>query len=174
MTREALQLILRRAQSQPGFARQVFHEPATVFSQYNLTNEEKRALLSGSISAIEKCCGSGLSPWLAELLEKYRYEGSNQRRESVMKETEKILLRQDLAPQIHLFKIVAPAIANKAQPGQYEMVRIDETGERIPLTISDWDRKEGTVTIVFRETGDTTERQATLKASDSIQDFVVP
>jgi ferredoxin--NADP+ reductase len=91
-----------------------------------------------------------------------------------MKETEKILLRQDLAPQIHLFKIVAPAIARKAQPGQFVMVRIDETGERIPLTISDWDRKEGTVTIVFRETGDTTERLATLRASDSIQDFVGP
>jgi ferredoxin--NADP+ reductase len=94
--------------------------------------------------------------------------------ESVMKETEKILFRQDLAPQVHLIKILAPAIAKKAQPGQFVMVRIDETGERIPLTIADWDRKEGSITIVFRETGDTTEKLAALKAGDSIQDFVGP
>jgi ferredoxin--NADP+ reductase len=174
MTREALQLILRKAQSQPGFARQIYHEPATVFSQYNLTTEEKRALLGGSISAIEECCGGTLSPWLAELLRKYHQEGYNKRRESVMKEINAIILRQDLAPRIHLLKIAAPAIANKAQPGQFVVIRIDETGERIPLTISDWDHEQGTITIVFRETGDTTERLATLKASDSIQDLAGP
>ncbi|MCJ7744548.1 MAG: sulfide/dihydroorotate dehydrogenase-like FAD/NAD-binding protein [Dehalococcoidales bacterium] len=86
----------------------------------------------------------------------------------------KILLRQDLVPNIHLFKLDAPAIAKKAQPGQFVVVRIDEKGERIPLTIADWDRKEGSVTIVFMEVGATTHRLATLKASDSIANFVGP
>jgi len=86
----------------------------------------------------------------------------------------KILLRQDLVPNIHLFKLDAPAIARKAKPGQFVMVRIDEKGERIPLTIADWDRKEGSVTIVFMEVGTTTHRLATLKAGDSIANFVGP
>ncbi len=86
----------------------------------------------------------------------------------------KILLRQDLVPNIHLFKLDAPAIARKAQPGQFVVVRIDEKGERIPLTIADWDRKEGSVTIVFMEVGATTHRLATLKAGDSITNFVGP
>jgi ferredoxin--NADP+ reductase len=83
-------------------------------------------------------------------------------------------LRQDLVPNIHLFKLDAPAIAKKAQPGQFVVVRIDEKGERIPLTIADWDRKEGSVTIVFMEVGATTHRLATLKAGDSIANFVGP
>jgi ferredoxin--NADP+ reductase len=86
----------------------------------------------------------------------------------------KILLRQDLVPNIHLFKLDAPAIAKKARPGQFVMVRIDENGERIPLTIAGWDRKEGSVTIVFMEVGTTTHRLATLKAGDSIANFVGP
>lgn len=167
-------MILRKAQSQPGFIRLIYHDPAAVFSQYNLTSGEKHALLSGSVSALEECCGGGISPWLAGLLRKYYNEGTSQRRESVMNEENKIVFRQDLGPQMHLFKIAAPAVAGKARPGQFVMVRIDETGERIPLTISGWDREAGTVTIVFRETGDTTEKLAALKASDSIQDFVGP
>jgi ferredoxin--NADP+ reductase len=86
----------------------------------------------------------------------------------------KILLRQDLVPNIHLFKLDAPAIAKKAQPGQFVVVRIDEKGERIPLTIADWNRKEGSVTIVFMEVGATTHRLAALKAGDSIANFVGP
>ncbi|MFH1662611.1 MAG: sulfide/dihydroorotate dehydrogenase-like FAD/NAD-binding protein, partial [Chloroflexota bacterium] len=86
----------------------------------------------------------------------------------------KILLRQDLVPNIHLFKIAAPAVANKAQAGQFVVIRIDEKGERIPLTIADWDRKEGSVTIVFMEVGATTQRLAALKAGDSIANFIGP
>ncbi len=86
----------------------------------------------------------------------------------------KILLRQDLVPNIHLFKIEAPAIARKAQPGQFVIIRIDEKGERIPLTIADWDKKEGSVTIVFMEVGTSTHRLDLLKAGDSIADFVGP
>jgi len=85
-----------------------------------------------------------------------------------------ILLRQDLVPGIHLFKIAAPAVAKKAQPGQFVVIRIDEKGERIPLTIADWDEEEGSVTIVFMEVGTTTHRLALLKAGDSIADFIGP
>lgn len=85
-----------------------------------------------------------------------------------------ILLRQNLVPNIHLFKIEAPQIAKKAQAGQFVVVRIDEKGERIPLTIADWDEKEGSVTIVFMAVGTTTSRLAQLGAGDSITDFVGP
>ncbi|MBA7612364.1 Dihydroorotate dehydrogenase B (NAD(+)), electron transfer subunit [subsurface metagenome] len=86
----------------------------------------------------------------------------------------KILLKQDLVAQIHLFKMAAPAVAKKAQAGQFVVVRIDEKGERIPLTVADWDEKEGSVTIVFMEVGATTARLASLKAGESIADFVGP
>lgn len=85
-----------------------------------------------------------------------------------------ILYKEDLAPKIHLFKIGAPAVARKAKAGQFIVIRIDEKGERIPLTIADWDEKEGSVTIVFMEVGTTTSRLATLKAGDSLLNFVGP
>jgi ferredoxin--NADP+ reductase len=86
----------------------------------------------------------------------------------------KILERQDLVPGIHLFKIDAPKVAKKAKPGQFVVIRIDEKGERIPLTVADWDGKEGSVTIVFMEVGTTTHRLATLGTGDYIADFVGP
>ena len=85
-----------------------------------------------------------------------------------------ILLRQDLVPNIHLFKIAAPNVARKAQAGQFVVIRVDEKGERIPLTIADWDREEGSITIVFMEVGTTTHRLALLKAGDYIADFIGP
>jgi NAD(P)H-flavin reductase len=86
----------------------------------------------------------------------------------------KILLKQELAPCINLFKMAAPEVAKKAQAGQFVVIRIDERGERIPLTIADWDDKEGSVTIVFMEVGTTTRRLARLKAGDSISNFIGP
>jgi len=86
----------------------------------------------------------------------------------------KILLREDLVPGIHLFKMAAPAVAQKARAGQFVVVRIDEKGERIPLTIADWDKDKGTVTIVFMEVGATTARLALLKKGDAVADFVGP
>jgi ferredoxin--NADP+ reductase len=86
----------------------------------------------------------------------------------------KILLRQDLVPNIHLFKIDAPSVAKKAQPGQFVVIRIDEKGERIPLTVADWDREEGSMTIIFMEVGTTTRRLATLNEGDSILNFIGP
>lgn len=86
----------------------------------------------------------------------------------------KILLKQDLVPSIHLFKVAAPAVARKARAGQFVVVRIDEKGERIPLTIADFDQKEGSVTIVFMEVGTTTAKLARLEAGEAITDFVGP
>ncbi|MEA1871928.1 MAG: sulfide/dihydroorotate dehydrogenase-like FAD/NAD-binding protein [Chloroflexota bacterium] len=86
----------------------------------------------------------------------------------------RIISRETLGTKIHLFKIEAPAIARKALAGQFVVIRIDERGERIPLTLADWDGKEGSVTLVFMEVGATTFRLALLKASDFIADFVGP
>ncbi|NWF77192.1 MAG: sulfide/dihydroorotate dehydrogenase-like FAD/NAD-binding protein [Chloroflexi bacterium] len=86
----------------------------------------------------------------------------------------RIIYRETLAAKIHLFKMEAPAIAKKAQAGQFVVVRIDDRGERIPLTLANWDGKEGSVTLVFMEVGATTFRLALLKAGDSVADLVGP
>ena len=86
----------------------------------------------------------------------------------------KILGREDLTSDIHLLKVQAPSIAKKAQAGQFVIVRNDETGERIPLTIADWDEEAGTVSIVFMEVGTTTRKLARHNAGDSILDLVGP
>ncbi|TET14889.1 MAG: sulfide/dihydroorotate dehydrogenase-like FAD/NAD-binding protein [Dehalococcoidia bacterium] len=85
-----------------------------------------------------------------------------------------ILAREDLTPEIHLFEIAAPEVARKAQAGQFVVIRVDEKGERIPLTIADWDREKGTVTVVFMEVGKTTRKLATLKADESVVSFTGP
>ena len=86
----------------------------------------------------------------------------------------RILARQDLTPNIHLFKVEASGVARKARPGQFVIVRSDEKGERIPLTIADWDKREESVTIVFMEVGTTTRKLALLNDGDSILNFVGP
>ena len=86
----------------------------------------------------------------------------------------KIVERQDLAPRIKLFKIEAREIARKAQPGQFIILRIDETGERIPLTIADFDAKQGTITIIFQEVGRTTNLLGAMNEGDFILDFAGP
>ena len=86
----------------------------------------------------------------------------------------KILQAEVLVPNIHQFKIEAPAVAKKARAGQFVVVRVDEKGERIPLTIADWDTKEGSITIVFMQVGTTTRKLAQLKTGDSIANFVGP
>ena len=86
----------------------------------------------------------------------------------------KIILKQNLAPNVNLYKIEAPSVAKRAQAGQFVVIRIDEKGERIPLTIADWDREEGTVTIVVMAVGTTTHRMAQLETGDSISDFIGP
>ncbi|MBT9163129.1 MAG: Dihydroorotate dehydrogenase B (NAD(+)), electron transfer subunit [Chloroflexi bacterium] len=86
----------------------------------------------------------------------------------------RILHREDLTPNTHLLRIDAPAVARKAQAGQFVIVMIDEVGERIPLTIADWDRAEGSITVVFMEVGKTTQKLATLHAGDSLHAFIGP
>ena len=85
-----------------------------------------------------------------------------------------ILSKEDIVAKIHLFKIAAPNVAQKAQAGQFVVIRIDEKGERIPLTIADWNQEEGSVTVVFMEVGTTTHRLAGLKHGDSIANFIGP
>ena len=85
-----------------------------------------------------------------------------------------VLERQNLAPRIHLFRIAAPAIARKAQAGQFVIIRLDEVGERIPLTLADWSQENGDITIVFMEVGASTMMLATVDAGDYIKDVVGP
>jgi ferredoxin--NADP+ reductase len=86
----------------------------------------------------------------------------------------RVLAREDLTPEIHLFRVEAPEVAGKAQAGQFVMVRSDEKGERIPLTIADWDLEEGSVTVVFMEVGATTRKLNGVHAGGGILDFVGP
>ena len=86
----------------------------------------------------------------------------------------RILATESLAPNVHLFRVEAPRVAAKARAGQFVIVRVCEEGERIPLTIADWDEEEGSVTIVFMAVGTSTYRLARLKAGDSICGFVGP
>jgi NAD(P)H-flavin reductase len=86
----------------------------------------------------------------------------------------KILEKQELVPNMHLIQVEAPAVAKKARPGQFVIITIDEKGERIPLTIADWDREGGSITIVFMEVGTSTQRLATFHAGDSIYSLVGP
>ncbi len=86
----------------------------------------------------------------------------------------KILQTQELADSIFLMEVEAPRIAKACQPGQFVIVRMDEDAERIPLTICDYDREKGTVTIVFQIVGAGTQMMAELKAGDCFCDFVGP
>jgi ferredoxin--NADP+ reductase len=86
----------------------------------------------------------------------------------------RIVRKEALKPTIVLFEIEAPMIAKKAQPGQFIILRVDENGERIPLTIHDYDREKGTVSIIVQIAGATTEKLNRLNEGDCLQDFVGP
>ena len=86
----------------------------------------------------------------------------------------KILKKEQLNPTVTLMVVDAPFIARKAEPGQFIILRVDEEGERIPLTVADYDREKGTITIIFQIVGGTTERLNHLNEGDYIQDFVGP
>ncbi len=86
----------------------------------------------------------------------------------------KILRKKELNPTVTLMDIEAPFVAKKAEPGQFIILRVDAEGERIPLTVADYDREKGTVTIIFQIVGGTTERLNHLNEGDFIQDFVGP
>ncbi len=85
-----------------------------------------------------------------------------------------ILKKESLNPTVTRMEVYAPFVAAKAEPGQFIILRVDESGERIPLTVADFDREKGTVTIIFQIVGATTYRLNQLNEGDSIHDFVGP
>ncbi len=86
----------------------------------------------------------------------------------------KIRKAEELTTNIYSMVVEAKRVADSCQPGQFVIVRTDEDGERIPLTICDYDRAEGTVTIVFQIVGGGTQYMSTMKAGDAFHDFVGP
>ena len=86
----------------------------------------------------------------------------------------KILKACNLASNIFLMEVEAKRVAAACEPGQFVIVKIDERGERIPLTICDYDRQKGTITIVVQTIGASTTRMQKLQAGDSFRDFVGP
>jgi ferredoxin--NADP+ reductase len=86
----------------------------------------------------------------------------------------RIVAKRELAPKIKLLEIEAPEVANKAQAGQFVILRIDRNGERFPLTLVDWNKEKGTVTLIFLEIGVSTERLGALREQDEIMDVVGP
>lgn len=86
----------------------------------------------------------------------------------------KILEAKELTANIYSMVVEAPRVAKNCQPGQFVIVRMDQDGERIPLTICDYDREKGTITIVFQTVGAETARMAALQTGDSFHDFVGP
>ncbi len=86
----------------------------------------------------------------------------------------KIRKAEKLADKIYLMDVEANRIAKSCQPGQFIIAKMDEKGERIPLTICDYDKEEGIVTIVFQIVGASTEKMAQLQAGDSFRDFTGP
>ena len=86
----------------------------------------------------------------------------------------KIVKAEKLAANIFLMEVKAPRVAKHCLPGQFVIVKMDEEGERIPLTICDYSREKGTITIVFQPIGESTMRMAELKEGDAFMDFVGP
>ena len=86
----------------------------------------------------------------------------------------KILEKKSLNPTVTLMTVEAPLVARKAEPGQFIILRVDAQGERIPLTVADFNREKGTITIIFQIVGGTTEKLNHLNAGDFIHDFVGP
>ena len=85
-----------------------------------------------------------------------------------------IIEKKAMSETVKLMKIKAPLVAKKALAGQFIILRIDENGERIPLTIADYDRKKGTITVIFMEVGKTTKQLGTMKVGDEILNFAGP
>ena len=85
-----------------------------------------------------------------------------------------IVRKKELNPTVTLIDVKAPLVAKKAQPGQFIILRTDKDGERIPLTVADFDREKGTVTVIFQKVGATTEKLGAMNEGDLLCDFVGP
>ena len=92
----------------------------------------------------------------------------------VVKPLYRIVKKKPLNPTVTWMDVEAPAVARKAEPGQFIILRVDENGERIPLTVAGFDREAGTVTIIFQIVGATTEKLNRKQEGEFIQDFVGP
>jgi len=86
----------------------------------------------------------------------------------------KVVERKRIVPNIHLLRVEAPDVVRKVVPGNFVILKIDEIGERIPLTVADWDEETGVISIVFMTVGASTHRLATLEAGDEIEACVGP
>ena len=85
-----------------------------------------------------------------------------------------IIERRMIVPNLHEFVVEAPEVARSVQPGNFVIVRPDENGERVPLSVADWDREAGTVTVIFMQVGASTAKLARLKPGDTIPTFAGP
>ena len=126
MGREAMQVILDKAASNPSFTRQIFHNPAAALGRYDLSLQEKQALLSGSPLAIEECCGKALSPFLVNLLEKYRWGGSWELKQAFMTEAE-----TETATGLELEAAITEALSSKVIQWQEEVLSSLKTLPRL-------------------------------------------
>jgi ferredoxin--NADP+ reductase len=86
----------------------------------------------------------------------------------------KIVRKEVLNPTVKLLEVEAPYVARKAEPGQFIILRVNGNGERIPLTVADYDKQKGTITIIFQEVGKSTKLLGTLEAGDELLDFAGP
>lgn len=86
----------------------------------------------------------------------------------------KIVTKRELARKIKLIEVEAPAVADKAQAGQFVILRVNDKAERIPLTLADWDGQKGTLTLIFQEVGASTEKMGALIVGDEIMDVCGP
>jgi ferredoxin--NADP+ reductase len=85
-----------------------------------------------------------------------------------------VVTKKELAQNIKLVEVLAPEIAEKAQPGQFVILRVDEKGERFPLTLVDWNRRKGTITLIFLEVGVSTKKLGMLEEGDAVMDVAGP
>jgi ferredoxin/flavodoxin---NADP+ reductase len=85
-----------------------------------------------------------------------------------------VIERRMIVPNLHEFVVEAPEVARSVRPGNFVIVRPDDNGERVPLSVADWDREAGTVTVIFMQVGASTAKLARLKPGDSIPTFAGP
>ena len=86
----------------------------------------------------------------------------------------RIICKEEIAPEIKRMVVSAPIISRKAKPGQFVILKVDEYGERFPLTLVDWNAEEGTITLIFQEVGVSTKKLGRLNAGDYIEDVAGP
>ncbi len=139
----------------------------------------------GSATRNDSVVGIGAAEGIKSAEEVYRYlEKKKKEAEAVTEETFPrkrfvegkaiIIKKEDISPEIVRWIVQAPLIAKKVQPGQFIILRVHEKGERVPLTVADFDREKGTITLIFQKIGLSTELMGTMKAGDHILNLLGP